>query len=192
MEDRFLETNVRQHNHQLKGHTMQRIFALLALVLGLTACQTTTSGGAVAQSASSDRRYVGAFLPVQSPRVDTIVNRQRANSYFMPLWAEYQAGRVEGARVNITLFLSTGGQETVIYQGPIDGFRYVAVNRSQVGPGTSLCVRAPFEFIAHQQVSAGPGTMCTVPGDVDRYFAEGRGRVDRDAFGVVAIAPAGS
>ncbi len=171
---------------------MYRIFAILAVVLGLAACQPTTTG-VQTQVSRSGQVWVGAFLPEQSPRVDSVSAGRHENDYFMPLWREYQAGRVNGARADITLYLLTNGREEVIFRGLIDGYRYVAINRGQVGQQTQLCVLAPFDFTAaHQTRGPAPNIMCTVQGDMNAYFVQGRGRTESDAWGVVAIASAGS
>lgn len=164
---------------------MKVMLAVVALA-GLTACQTTTAGGEMTDRA--DTRYVGIFMPVQNPALDQIVGDGYASEYFLPAWRAYESGRVSGASANVRLFLLNGQDQTTIYDGSIDGYRYVSIDRSQVQSGTQLCAEVPFR-ISHQRVAAGERTVCTVQGDLDGYLQGGNGRSPEDAFGAIAIAP---
>lgn len=167
-------------------HVMKMLLAVLGLGV-LTACQTTTAGGDVS-TRSEDTRYVGIFMPVQNPALDQIVGDGYASDYFLPAWRAYESRRVSGASANVRLFLLNGQNQTTVYDGPVDGYRYVAVDRSQVQSDTQLCAEVPFR-ISHQRVAAGERTVCTVRGDINDYFGNGNGRRPEGAFGVIGIAP---
>jgi len=65
----------------------------------------------------------------------------------------------------------------------------VTVNRSAIQQNTALCVKTPGRFIAHQQVAAGPGTMCKdhIITDVNAGYGTSTG----SAIGVIATVPGG-
>lgn len=136
-----------------------------------------------------DTRYVGVFIPQQDPTVDQQTAGKNADQYFMPLWKLYERGRINGATANVHIFLQDGDREVSLYNGSVEGFKYFPVNRSQVTSSTLLCVKTPWSIIAHQRVAAGENIMCEA--GVNAYFAQGNGRTAEDAWGVIAIAPAG-
>lgn len=167
-------------------HVVKMFLAVVAFV-GLTACQTTTNGGDMTERA--DTRYVGVFMPVQNPALDQITAGRHENDYFLPAWRAYERGQVAGAQAQVRLFLLNGQDQTTVYDGMVDGYRYVSIDRSQVQSGTQLCAEVPFR-ISHQTLAAGDRMVCTVYGDLDNYLQSGNGRRPEDAFGAIAIAPA--
>lgn len=164
--------------------------ALLAVVSfgALSACQGTTTSAGEEMVSRNDTRYVGIFMPVQSPRLDQITAGRHENDYFLPTWRAYQTGRVSGASANVRLFLLNGQEQTTIYDGSIDTYKYVSVEGSQVQSDTQICAEVPFR-ISHQTLAAGDRMVCTVKGDLKNYFRSGKGKRPEDAFGVIAIAP---
>lgn len=167
-----------------------RFFTLFLVVAALQGCVTT--GGASGFSAGGDTRFVEVFLPQQTPVTDRITEGKNANEYLLPLWDQYAAGRVPGARADVELFFWHGnGAKETLGVFSVNGHLPVSINRNRVDAGTSLCVRVPWQIIAHQRIQADANVMCTVPGDMDRYFSQGMGRTPNDTFAIVAIAPAG-
>lgn len=153
------------------------------LVLAVTASLSSVA-------AEAQQIVLGAFLPQQSPQLDDIVRGRHANVYFMEVWRAYQRGEIAGAHTNAVIFLSTNGRTQELYRGVINGHQYVTVNRSAIQQNTALCVKIPGRFIAHQQIAAGPGTMCKdfISNDVNA----GYGTSASSAIGVIATVPAGS
>jgi hypothetical protein len=140
--------------------------------------------------ALASERWVGVFIPQQDPLVDNFTKNKNADQYFMPLWHLYQKGRIQGAVSDVRLFLLDGDRQTTIYNGIVDGYKYVGIERSAMHSSTLLCVQVPWPIIAHQRVAAGDRIMCER--GVDEWFRQGRGMKPEDAWGVIAIRPAGS
>jgi hypothetical protein len=170
---------------------MIRYFSsLLAASVILTGCASTevVSDGQVV--ARGDTRYVGVFIPQQNPTVDRLTRGNTADEYFMPVWTAFEQGRVQGASALVEVYLEADdGSERSLYNGPVNGFRYIPIDRSALDANTLLCVRVPWQIIAHQRVNEGGDSMCD--SGADAYFQNGRGRTADDAWGVIAIAPVG-
>jgi hypothetical protein len=129
---------------------------------------------------------------MQNPIVDAIVDARTGDQYFMPVWEAYQEGRVDGADANVRVFLSTNNEQVTIYNGPVSGHKYFEVSRSQVKTNTYLCVETPWAIIAHQKVASGDNVACTrTARELYDWFDQGRGKREEDAWGIIAIAPAG-
>lgn len=152
----------------------------------LAACQSTTTPQQVSRV---DVRHIGVFTPQQSPAVDRIAGGKTANDYFMPLWRAYENGRVEGAQDTVTVYLYRNGDRPWSQTVAIDGYAKFTVSRHLIDNATSLCVEVPWPHITHQKKAPNPRIMCA--DDVNAYMASGRGNTAADAYGVVAIKPAG-
>ena len=144
---------------------------------------------AVSLPAQAADRWVGVFIPQQDILVDNYTRGKTADEYFMPLWGLYENRRISGGVSQVRLFLLNGRQQTTIFNGRVDGHKYVSVDRRNIGPSTLLCVEVPWPIIAHQRVAAGERVMCER--GVDSWFRQGRGKTSEDAWGVIAIKPAG-
>lgn len=137
--------------------------------------------------------YVGVFIPMQNPIVDAIVDARTGDQYFMPVWSAYKKGRVAGAEGTVRVFLSTNNEQIDIYNGPVSGHKYFQVDNGMVKTNTYLCVETPWSIIAHQKVASGDRVACTrTARELYDWFSEGRGRTAEDAWGIIAIAPAGA
>lgn len=161
---------------------MHKILALVSMILVL-------SGAGLAPAQAG---YVGVFIPMQNPIVDAIVDARTGDQYFMPVWSAYKKGRVSGAEANVRVFLSTNNEQMDIYNGPVSGHQYFRIDNALVKTNTYLCVETPWAIIAHQQVASGDKVACTRSArELHDWFSDGRGRTPEDAWGIIAIAPAG-
>jgi hypothetical protein len=164
-----------------------RVIGLLSMLSFLTACM---DGGQMASSPNAGgQKWVGVFIPMQSPLVDQKTAGRNADQYFMDIWNSYEAGRVQGAVADVHVFLWTGDHIETIYRGQVSGHQYFPVSRASVSSDTLLCVEVPWAIIAHQRVAAGDRVMCEA--GTDAWFRQGRGNTADDAWGIIAIAPAG-
>ena len=163
----------------------------IAIMPLLAACSSATNmTGMSTAYALNDERWVGVFIPQQSPSVDSITANRTEDQYGMPLWRAYESGRVAGAQSNgIHLFLQDGDRTQTLYRGPVSGHYKMPIPQRLVGFNTKLCVQVPWAIITHQRVAAGDGIACEA--GAAAYFAQGRGRSEADAFGVIAIKPSG-
>ena len=144
-----------------------------------------------ANVASADTRYVGVFTPLQSALTDRIVGDDDANDYFMRIWTSYEIGNIDAATGHVQVFLETNGRQVTIFEGVVLGHQYFGIDRSQVSRDTMLCVRPSWPFMPYQRRANEQGVNCTPPGQVNRWFTQGRGRRPGDAWGVMAFYPAG-
>ena len=179
---------------------IKRIFAALAVFVfvGMVSSGCTTSSTSGTNIASdyagnhggvSGDRWIGVFIPMQSPATDRIASGQHANNYFMPLWNAYQSGSVQGGSAMVTAYLYKNGQTTWRWTGHVSGMEKRKLPGHLIDRDTSLCVSTPWKWIAHQKSAPVPGVMCA--DKIWRYMNSGRGRTAADAYGVVAIQPAG-
>lgn len=125
-----------------------RIIALLA-ILGLAACQTTTSGVS-AQSASS-QRWVGVMAVMESPLVNRIIadNGNDLARYGPALRTALDAGQIQPAPGHYCLIPYAGGR-------PDDrpecfnttGVYTMWAPAHMVQPGRAMCVQVPSHWPA--------------------------------------------
>ncbi len=154
------------------------------------ACIATVALMFTATTANAEK-WVGVFLPMQSPLVDQKTEGRTESQYFMDVWHSYELGRIQGAAAEVTVFLRTNRQNDIVHQGVVSGHEYFPIDRNRVTRDTMLCVQVPWTIIAHQTMAAGEHIACTPKGQVDSWFNQGRGNTADDAWGVIAIAPAG-
>lgn len=166
-----------------------RSFILVSILVGaamaVTAC---TTGAGFDSNGVSGQRYIGVFIPQQSPAVDRIAAGKHENDYFMPLWKAYERGKVDAASAEVTVYLYKNGDRIWSRTKVVDGYEKFAVDGSLIDSETSLCVATPWEP-AHQTVQPIPKVACA--DDIYPYMKGGRGRTSTDAYGVIAIKPAG-
>jgi hypothetical protein len=162
-----------------------KVIIAIAAMIGLPAC--VPEGNVI----GGPEVHVGVLLIEQTPEVDRIAAPSNANQYFMTFWDMYQRHEVTGAVATLEVFLQHNGESVYSRTIAVDGVAKFAVPLSAIEPDTGLCVRIPSEWIiiAHQKVAAHEGVNCTP--DIYPYFASGRGRTAEDAYGVIAIKPAG-
>lgn len=167
---------------------MRNIVMMIAALVALVATSACVpEGGPV----GGPEVHVGVLLIEQDPVVDRIAAPANANQYFMTFWDMYQRHEVRGAVATVEVFLQHGGEPVYSRTIAVDGVAKFAVPLSAIKPDTGLCVRVPAEWIiiAQQKIAAHEGVNCTP--DIYPYFASGRGRTAEDAYGVIAIKPAG-
>jgi tricorn protease-like protein len=173
-----------------------RLLAVLFAAAGLAACSTTVSQVVD----TSERVWIGAFLPMQDPISDQVVfdsgPEMKGTDYFLPMWEEYKKGAVKGVVEDAVIFLKHGGERVFEKKIHVDGHKYVSVPLHLIQPNTAVCIELPWENVAHRKKRVledirGDKTSIVCTPDVYPYLKrDGRGRHAGDAYGVIAIKPA--